>query len=75
MGAGHNRLLLYVARRPGVGAGRRHLGPDAVARRPGLRGRRPRRAARVLGPGRSGDDSPERVERLSMLHQLALRIA
>ena len=23
----------------------------------------------------SGDDSPERVERLSMLHQLALRIA
>ena len=51
-------------RRPGVGAGRRHVGPDALARRQGLRGRRPRRAARVLGPGRSGDDSPERVERL-----------
>ena len=36
MGSGHNRLLLYDARRQGVGAGRRDVGPDAVASRPRL---------------------------------------
>ena len=61
------------AGRPGMGAGRGHMGPDALARREGVRDGRPGRAARVLGPGRRGQ--PERVERLSLLHQLALRLA
>ena len=52
MGNGHNRLLLYTHEGRRAGAGGRHLGSDAVAHRPGLPDRRPRGAARVLGPGR-----------------------
>ena len=67
MGAGHNRLLLYTHDGPRVGARRRDLGPDAVARRAGLCVAGRDGAARVLGPGRH--------RALSMLHQLAKRVA
>ena len=52
MGSGHNRLLLLHARGPRVGAGRRHVGPDAVAPRQGLQVGRQRGPARVLGRAR-----------------------
>ena len=52
MGAGHNRLVLFAHDGRDVGPRRGHLGPDAVAHRPRLPDRRPRRPARVLGRGR-----------------------
>ena len=75
MGSGHNRLLLYVVddqawvRAAGtwdpmpwhVGQAYERAGKDAQHA--------------FWGQVLSGDDSPERVERLSLLHQLALRIA
>ena len=58
MGAGHNRLLLYTHEGKAWVRAAGTWDPDAVARRPRLRGRGARGAARVLGPGRRRAPEP-----------------
>ena len=50
--AARNRLLLFEQGGQRLRARRGDVGPDALAPRPGLPPRRPRRPARLLGPGR-----------------------
>jgi hypothetical protein len=75
MGNGHNRLLLYV--QDGTAwvraAGTWDPMPWHVGKAYAIAGEEAQHA--FWGQIRKGDDSPQRVERLSMLHQLALRIA
>ena len=75
MGAGHNRLLLYVQDDQAWVRAAGTWDPMAwhVDKAYAVAGRDAQHA--FWGQVVSGDDSPERVERLSMLHQLALRIA
>jgi hypothetical protein len=75
MGAGHNRLLLYVQDGQAWVRAAGTWDPMAwhVDKAYAVAGRDAQHA--FWGQVVSGDDSPERVERLSMLHQLALRIA
>ena len=75
MGNGHNRLLLYVQDDQAWvrAAGTWDPMPWHVEKAYAIAGRDAQHA--FWGHVVSGDDSPERVERLSLLHQLALRIA
>ena len=75
MGAGHNRLLLYVQDDQAWVRAAGTWDPMAwhLDKAYAVAGRDAQHA--FWGQVVSGDDSPERVERLSMLHQLALRIA
>jgi hypothetical protein len=75
MGAGHNRLLLYVHDDQAWVRAAGTWDPMAwhVDKAYAVAGRDAQHA--FWGHVVSGDTSPERVERLSMLHQLALRIA
>ena len=75
MGNGHNRLLLYVQDDQAWvrAAGTWDPMPWHVEKAYAIAGRDAQHA--FWGQVVSGDDSPERVERLSLLHQLALRIA
>ena len=75
MGSGHNRLLLYVQDDQAWVRAAGTWDPMAwhVDKAYAVAGRDAQHA--FWGQVVSGDDSPERVERLSMLHQLALRIA
>ena len=75
LGNGHNRLLLYVHEDQAWvrAAGTWEPMPWHVDKAYAMAGRDAQHA--FWGQIVSGDDSPERVERLSMLHQLALRIA
>ena len=75
MGAGHNRLLLYVQDDQAWvrAAGTWDPMPWHVDKAYAIAGRDAQHA--FWGQVVSGDDSPERVERLSLLHQLALRLA
>jgi hypothetical protein len=74
MGNGHNRLLLYE--QDGAAwvraAGTWDPMPWHVEKAYGMAGKDAQHA--FWGQVLSGGDSPERVERLSLLHQLALRI-
>jgi hypothetical protein len=75
MGSGHNRLLLYVQDDQSWVRAAGTWDPMAwhVDKAYAIAGRDAQHA--FWGQVVSGEDSPERVERLSMLHQLALRIA
>ena len=75
MGSGHNRLLLYVQDGQAWvrAAGTWDPMPWHVDKAYAVAGREAQHA--FWGNVVSGEDSQERVERLSMLHQLALRIA
>ena len=75
MGSGHNRLLLYVVDDLAWvrAAGTWDPMPWHVEQAYERAGKDAQHA--FWGQVLSGDDSPERVARLSLLHQLALRIA
>src|SRR3954453_11745108 len=75
MGAGHNRLLLYVEDDTAWvrAAGTWDLMPWHVEKAYAVAGRDAQHA--FWGQVLSGDAADGRVERLSLLHQLALRIA
>jgi hypothetical protein len=75
MGNGHNRLLLYVQDDQAWvrAAGTWDPMPWHVEKAYAMAGRDAQHA--FWGQVLSGEDSPERLERLSLLHQLALRIA
>jgi hypothetical protein len=75
MGNGHNRLLLYVQDDQAWvrAAGTWDPMPWHAEKAYAMAGRDAQHA--FWGQVLSGEDSPERLERQSLLHQLALRIA